>query len=198
MHASSAAGTTAAVISEESMKCLRYCLSWLQYASQHIDQQMNLLRKFLVSLASNNHESEERTTMTTHDDASTLAQIKKEIVDTLRKVVEVITKYAGSGLPEQAKAAVRGFILALPTRWAVLNSSASPTASPSLTPADSHIHETSIKLLNFGGESIEMIQSVALVFSDTIERAELWLNRLRVVGVTGRSAKTQPEQMDLN
>lgn len=30
MHASSAAGTTAAVISEESMKCLRYCLNWLQ------------------------------------------------------------------------------------------------------------------------------------------------------------------------
>lgn len=30
LHASSAAGTTAAVISEESMKCLRYCLSWLQ------------------------------------------------------------------------------------------------------------------------------------------------------------------------
>lgn len=201
MHASSAAGTTAAVISEESMKCLRYCLSWLQYASQHIDQQMSLLRKFLVSLASNHHESEERTTVTTHDDASTLAQIKKEIVDTLRKVVEVITKYAGSGLPEQAKAAVRGFILALPTRWAMLNSSttASPTASPSLTPADSHIHETSIKLLNFGGESIDMIQSVALVFSDTIERAELWLNRLRVVGVTGRnSTKKQPEQMDLN
>lgn len=195
MHASSAAGTTAAVISEESMKCLRYCLSWLQYASQHIDQQMNLLRKFLVSLASNHHESEEgATTMTTHDDASTLAQIKKEIVDTLRKVVEVISKYAGSGLPEQAKAAVRGFILALPTRWAMLNSSAA--ASPSITPADSHIHDTSMKLLNFGGESIEMIQSVALVFSDTIERAELWLNRLRVVGVT-RTAK-KPEQMDLN
>jgi hypothetical protein len=30
MHASSAAGTTAAVVSEESMKCLRYCLTWLQ------------------------------------------------------------------------------------------------------------------------------------------------------------------------
>lgn len=29
MHASSAAGTTAAVISEESMKCLKYCLNWL-------------------------------------------------------------------------------------------------------------------------------------------------------------------------
>jgi hypothetical protein len=30
VHASSAAGTTAAVVSEESMKCLRYCLHWLQ------------------------------------------------------------------------------------------------------------------------------------------------------------------------
>lgn len=30
MHAGSAAGTTAAVVSEESMKCLRYCLHWLQ------------------------------------------------------------------------------------------------------------------------------------------------------------------------
>ncbi|KAI8336761.1 hypothetical protein BC941DRAFT_428023 [Chlamydoabsidia padenii] len=30
VHAGSAAGTTAAIISEESMKCLKYCLSWLQ------------------------------------------------------------------------------------------------------------------------------------------------------------------------
>lgn len=173
---------------------------------------MNLLKKFLVSLASNQHDSAEQTSLTTHD-ASTLAQIKKEIVDTLRKVVDVISKYAGSGLPEQAKVAVRGFILALPTRWAILNSSttASPAASPALRPVDSHVQETSVKLLNFGAESVEMIQSVSHVFSDTIDRAELWLSRLRVVGVAGgRSTSTtsatkkpssvdqQPEQMDLN
>lgn len=35
MHASSAAGTTAAVISEESMKCLRYCLYWLQVKEEY-------------------------------------------------------------------------------------------------------------------------------------------------------------------
>lgn len=37
VHAGSAAGTTAAVISEESMKCLRYCLSWLQVRTQQQD-----------------------------------------------------------------------------------------------------------------------------------------------------------------
>ncbi|CAO0795410.1 unnamed protein product [Mucor circinelloides] len=208
MHASSAAGTTAAVISEESMKCLKYCLSWLQYASQHIDQQMNLLRKFLVSLASKSKE------ITPDENTTTVANIKKEIVDTLRKVVQVVSKYAGSGLPEQAKASVRGFILALPTRWAILNSTTnSPTASPSMGPVTTH--ETSMKLLNFGGESVEMINSVAHVFSDTIERAELWLSRLRIVGVAGNrrslqpstteassssspAAAAAPEQMDLN
>ncbi|KAG1317120.1 hypothetical protein G6F62_013077 [Rhizopus arrhizus] len=100
LHASSAAGTTAAVISEESMKCLKYCLSWLQYASQHIEQQMNLLRRYLVS--STDHQA-----VIHQQPDNTLSKIKKEIVDTLRKLVEVISKYAGTGLPEQAKASVR-------------------------------------------------------------------------------------------
>lgn len=146
---------------------------------------MNLLREFLVSLASRSKE------ITADENTTTVANIKKEIVDTLRKVVQVVSKYAGSGLPEQAKASVRGFILALPTRWAILNSTTnSPTASPSMGPVTAH--ETSVKLLNFGGESVEMINSVAHVFSDTIERAELWLSRLRVVGVAGNRRSLQP------
>lgn len=157
------------------MKCLRYCISWLQYAMQHIDQQMNLLRSFLVSLATGS--SKTATVVVKADDASTLASIKKEIVDTLRKVVEVVSKYAGSGLPEQAKASVRAFILQLPSTWALVHnkSQAEQDAQP--------LHETSIKLLDFGGESIVMLKSVSIVFSDTIERAELWLKRLKVVGV---------------
>jgi hypothetical protein len=176
VHASSAAGTTAAVISEESMKCLKYCLSWLQYAMQHIDQQMNLLRQFLVSLATNSSTDTATTKEVVTQQDSTLASIKKEIVDTLRKVVEVVSKYAGSGLPENAKVSVRAFILQLPSRWAILNNG-------SAVNKDQPMHETSIRLLDFGGESIEMLKSVSIVFSDTIERAELWLKRLKVVGV---------------
>ncbi|EIE82634.1 hypothetical protein G6F55_011892 [Rhizopus delemar] len=188
LHASSAAGTTAAVISEESMKCLKYCLSWLQYASQHIEQQMSLLRRYLVSLT--DHQA------VIYQPDNTLSKIKKEIVDTLRKLVEVISKYAGTGLPEQAKASVRTFILALPSRWAILHSkTTSPVASPALKPTEI-TQETSIKLLNFGGESIEMIQSVAHVFSDTIDRAELWLSRLSVV--SGSQKKREDQAMDLN
>ncbi|KAI8636856.1 transcription factor Opi1-domain-containing protein [Parasitella parasitica] len=207
LHAGSAAGTTAAVISEESMKCLRYCLSWLQYAMQHIDQQMNLLRNFLVSLATGSSSSNTKkdAAIVDQNNSNTLANIKKEIVDTLRKVVEVVSKYAGSGLPEQAKASVRTFILQLPSRWAILNNTrqTSPANSPRLGPisADQEqkpLHETSIKLLDFGGESIEMLKSVSLIFSDTINRAELWIKRLKVVGVNSKAAAVAPPTMDTN
>lgn len=189
LHAGSAAGTTAAVISEESMKCLRYCLSWLQYAMQHIEVQMNLLRNFLVSLVATNANNNSTTTVAKTvdgDQNSTLAAIKKEIVDTLRKVVEVVSKYAGSGLPEQAKASVRAFILQLPSTWAHVNKSTSNNDGKSAV--EQPLHETSIKLLDFGGESIVMLKSVSIVFSDTIQRAELWIKRLKVVGVNSSPA----------
>jgi hypothetical protein len=113
VSASSAAGTTAAVISEDSMKCLKYCLSWLQYAMQHIKQQMLLLKEALLPQTA--------TVIALNNDRSVLSDIKKEVVNTLRKVVEVITRYAGSSLPAPARQTVRGFILNLPERWVTYN-----------------------------------------------------------------------------
>ncbi|KAI8366776.1 transcription factor Opi1-domain-containing protein [Radiomyces spectabilis] len=198
LHASSAAGTTAAVVSEESMKCLRYCISWLQYARRHIDEQMDILRNLLVSLATQSSNSDK--TLSTPDSAmTTLMAVKKEIIDTLRKVIDVVKKYAGVGLPEQAKTTVRTFILALPNRMANLNSrTVSPMQSPALQPhtSVSPLQETSIKLLNLGGESIEMLESIAAVFSDTIERAEYWLHCLRGVVIPARE-RVNPTPMEL-
>ncbi|ORY94156.1 transcription factor Opi1-domain-containing protein [Syncephalastrum racemosum] len=200
VHASSAAGTTAAVVSEESMKCLKYCLSWLQYAIQHIEQQMTLLRNFLVSLATsqssstNNSSSNSLTTPASSNNTSVLSTIKKDIVDTLRKVVDVISRYAGNSLPQNARVAVRGFILNLPGRWATVNdirsTTTSPAASPMLRPSTPSTptsaggggggqEDKAIRLLTFGQESVDMLQSVSSVFGDTVERAELWIDRFR-------------------
>jgi hypothetical protein len=45
--------------------------------------------------------------------------VKRNVVNTIRQVVEVIGKYAGGSLPEPAKDKVKGFILSLPGRWSV-------------------------------------------------------------------------------
>jgi hypothetical protein len=108
--AGSAAGSTAAVVSEESMKCLRYCLSWLQYAIRHLGQQMGLIRNFLVSLATEPPQQKQQQPMI-------LVSAKSDMVTTLRKVIDIITCYASNALPYQAKATVRGAILNLPSRW---------------------------------------------------------------------------------
>lgn len=48
----------------------------------------------------------------------TLADLRRDVVQTIRQVVDVVSKYAGGALPEPARSRVRGFILHLPQRWA--------------------------------------------------------------------------------
>jgi hypothetical protein len=47
-----------------------------------------------------------------------LTDVRRDIVHTIRQVVDVVSKYAGGALPEPARRRVRGFILKLPQRWA--------------------------------------------------------------------------------
>ncbi|KAG0289829.1 hypothetical protein BGZ98_003693 [Dissophora globulifera] len=186
----SAAGV--AIFSEESMKSLKYCLQWLQYAVQHIDHQIGLLRAFLVSLAS----PSKNTDIVPSTAASTLASIKKEVVETLRKVISIVSRYAGACLPDPAKISVRQFILSMPVRWATLNNESvpsTPIGSPLLGPVDrspediAALHETSeraTRVLVLANESSDMLKSVANIFKDSIDKAENWMDKLRYVGMT--------------
>lgn len=51
------------------------------------------------------------------DFRSMLQNIKNDIVAILKRVVDVIGKYAAVYLPFEARRRVKGFILALPGRW---------------------------------------------------------------------------------
>ncbi|CAI2168415.1 9630_t:CDS:2 [Funneliformis geosporum] len=182
-----AVGAAGAAVSEESMKSLKYCQEWINYATQHIDAQIAVLKEFIVNLTNPSTRAVARTSST-----STLASIKKEVVETLRKVIEVVSKYAGVCLPDQAKRNVRNFILSLPSRWASINhsehsSSPSPMSSPQLAPANGHpLNQTTDyarRLLSLATESLDMLISVSGIFGETVTRAEAWLERLRAVGM---------------
>lgn len=128
--------------------------------------------------------------------ATTLASIKNEVVETLRRVIDVVSKYAGACLPEQAKFRVREFILSMPARWQSINSESAPStplASPSLGPQSDRspeqmaaLNETSTratKVLSFANESSDMLRSVAFIFKDSVDKAENWMDKLRYVGM---------------
>uniref|UniRef100_A0A1D1XJ37 Transcriptional repressor OPI1 n=1 Tax=Anthurium amnicola TaxID=1678845 RepID=A0A1D1XJ37_9ARAE len=187
-----AVGAAGAAVSEESMKSLKYCLQWINYATQHIDAQIAVLREFIVNLTNPSNRAVVHTSST-----STLTSIKKEVIDTLRKVIEVVSKYAGACLPDHAKRNVRSFILNLPSRWASINhtehsSSPSPISSPQLAPANGHpLNQTTDyarRLLSLATESLEMLRSVAGIFGETVGKAEALLESLKVVGFTSGNA----------
>jgi hypothetical protein len=124
----------AMVISDEMMSGLKYCIQWLQYASARIDRQIALLSGYLHSfMVGNRSNSQSTPPLSPHPNGQDLAraqgmqllsmieQVKREIVDVLRRVVEVVGKYAALYLPESSRRTVRGFIMALPSRWVCIS-----------------------------------------------------------------------------
>lgn len=86
-----------------------------QYATSHIDGQILVLRDFVASLqATPNNPS----AVISPQHMRTLTDVRRDVVQTIRQVVDVVSKYAGGALPEPARSKVRGFILHLPQRWA--------------------------------------------------------------------------------
>lgn len=113
------AGGLSAALSEESMRRLKYCLQWLQYATAHIDAQILILRDFTAALQPFlDSSSLRRPNPISEEHMRKLTVVRRDIVHTIRQVVDVVSQYAGTALPEPARNRVRGFILKLPQRWA--------------------------------------------------------------------------------
>ncbi|KAH7885702.1 transcription factor Opi1-domain-containing protein [Phlebopus sp. FC_14] len=234
------AGGIGAAVSEESMRRLKYCLQWLQYATTHIDAQILILRDFIASLQTSASGSSSADAFVSPTHMRTLNDVRKDVVHTIRQVVDVVSKYAGGALPEPARARVRGFILHLPQRWASASASANhgipegtpgansaagataggtgstrrarasrhkernaggPDRSLTSTPASSRAPSplTSQRasgrpttgaatraaqhILTLATESLDMMRGVTGVVKDSLDRADAWVERLRVIGV---------------
>lgn len=214
------AGGLSAAMSEESMKSLKYCLQWLQYATAHIEHQITILRDLIVKL---NHGELDLSSPASQN----LSAIKGDVVNTLRGVIDVVGKYAGGALPEPARNSVKAFLLSLPARWARVNrapgtmdspgrqgSFGGSPASPSFSSAHSsgYIGQSSPsslsvasaarqqaaatavaanRVLTLAVESLDILRSVTVVFGESLDRADLWVERLRVLGLQRKRANEQ-------
>ncbi|KAF7309368.1 hypothetical protein MIND_00307500 [Mycena indigotica] len=255
------AGGLSAALSDESMRRLKYCLQWLQYATQHIDAQILILRDFIASLQPSPLTPSSTTTPSanvtdppelTPDHLKTLAHLRSDIVQTIRQVVGVVSKYAGSALPEPARSRVRGFILDLPKKFGEgmgasegepnASTSGSTSASSTTTsrrrtarrergstateshpsspiasqPGSPHVHLRGLshtthapypshsrrgslasagsvetgraigaaqRVLTLATESLDMMRGVTAVVGESLDRADVWVDRLRTVGI---------------
>lgn len=159
-------------MSEESLRSLQYCLTWLRWANGRLGKAIIALQGALKEWDSARRENGE-------GDASLLSQriqaVKEDVLSTLKQVVDVVSKYAGGALPENARNLVRRHLTSLPHRFQVASTSKRPPDSPaSSSDATLGAH----RILVLAQEGLDMMAQVSGVVNDTLVSAEHWCQRL--------------------
>ncbi|KAF9891250.1 hypothetical protein FE257_004814 [Aspergillus nanangensis] len=160
-------------MSEESLRSLQYCLTWLRWANGRLGKAIVALQRALKEW---DHAKQQDGA---DQDNSLLFQriqaVKADVLSTLKQVVDVVSKYAGGALPENARHLVRRHLTSLPHRFQVASNSNPPPDSPA---ASSDATIGAHRILVLAQEGLDMMSQVSGVVNDTLVSAEHWCDRL--------------------
>lgn len=223
-------------MSDESLRSLKYCLTWLRWANDHIGKVIATLKTTLEQYeqAEKSEESAESGSSPDGNEmkdveaaspsenasppradrkelAARINMLKKDVIKTLRDVVETVSKYTGGALPDNAKVLVRRHLTSLPRKWQlamVTSNSSRPQSSSSeqqqLTGGDEdekgrekNVKEGAQRVLILAKEGLEMMGQVSDVLDGTIVSAEEWCERLGKKRKEDREANTPRAQPPL-
>lgn len=175
-------------MSQESLCSLQYCLTWLRWANGR-------LGRAIVALQGAVKEWENARAQNGGDSSILIQRIqavKADVLSTLKQVVDVVSKYAGGALPENARDLVRSHLTSLPHRFQVASTShPPPDSSASTSDAAVGAH----RILVLAQEGLDMMAQVSGVVNDTLVSAELWCERLgkKRPGSDTKDAEAQAE-----
>ena len=169
-------GGLTASISEQSLASLVFCLRCLRVATGHLGSSISVLQSLLVRSQRSVDQENQATNRATI--GTRIEKIKQDIVDTLRKAVDVVSRHAGSALPEPARHRVKVYILSLPSRWAAASTPSQTSADGVTANGMTREEETGWKVLTLASESLQMLSGVMTIVGDTLQSAEEWAGRL--------------------
>jgi len=196
-------------MSEESLRSLKYCLGWLRWANEHIGKVILTLKSVLEQFdhgsessasgsitnsgwtAQNETGGPKQSQLVLRTDAerselnAKIAELKNDVLKTLKEVVDIVSKYAGGALPENARELVRRHLTSLPQRFRLASASASSTAEG----GDMEITEGANRVMVLAKEGLDMMAQVSGVLDGTIVSAEEWCERL------GRKKREEQREM---
>jgi hypothetical protein len=174
-------------MSEESLRSLKYCLNWLRWANEHIGKVVLALKSVLEQYEEGSggmigsSENDRQLVVRSEAERSALhakiADLKKDVLKTLKDVVDIVSKYAGGALPENARVLVRRHLTSLPQRFRI--ASTRPAENTRTGEAgDIEVTEGANRVLVLAKEGLDMMSQVSGVLDGTIVSAEEWCERL--------------------
>ena len=195
-------------MSEESLRSLKYCLGWLRWANEHIGKVIEALKTTLDQYDQGSHSS--TSSAVTIDWASDrrdghnngqlivrseaersalnarIAELKADVLKTLKNVIDIVSKYAGGALPENARILVRRHLTSLPQRFRL----ASAQSDRHSEGGDREVVEGASRVLVLAKEGLDMMSQVSGVLDGTIVSAEEWCERLGMKKAEERNGNT--------
>jgi hypothetical protein len=178
-------------LSASSLKSLKICLSYLRSATKHIDAVMHALKLLLDEYESatrrHHHASsggeagddgmqlDSAADDDVHRIADRMKTLTSDIWETLKNVVQSVSRYTGGALPQNARQVVRTQLLSVPQRWQATSQSA-----PADNGDEQHGEEVrgAQRMLAFAKEGLDMMGQITTVVDGTVQSAESWLGTM--------------------
>ncbi|KAI2465267.1 transcription factor Opi1 [Annulohypoxylon bovei var. microspora] len=195
-------------MSEESLRSLKYCLSWLRWANVRIGNVINALKATMEKFERSEvgeDESDHSMGGTSSSEpvdrnqlAAKIAELRLDVLRTLQDVINTVSRYAGGALPENARELVRRHLTSLPQRFRVANMVGDGQRDGRHTEVDGEefreaqekeTRESAQRALVLAKEGLDMMSQVSGVLDGTIVSAEEWCDRL------GRRKREQRESL---
>lgn len=195
-------------MSEESLRRLKYCLRWLRWANEHIAGVINALKAALEQYERGDDGNrgpggalEPLVRSRNAEMVARIAELKGDILKTLREVIATVSKYAGGSLPENASILVRKHLTSLPQRFRLASQSEPGSISTDRSApgadTDKETKEAAQRVLVLAKEGLDMMAQVSGVLDGTIVSAEEWCTKLgRKRGDEPGEGDYQPSQAD--
>ncbi|KAL9060906.1 MAG: hypothetical protein Q9162_000350 [Coniocarpon cinnabarinum] len=183
-----------AALNENALRSLKFCLNILNGANKHVRYLVEALKRLLEDYnasSSSGHSLEEGRGKNEKDGdavmtdapaerdtpdliAQRIKQLNAEIWNTLKNVVNTVSRYTGGALPENASVVVRWQLMSVPQRWqrAVTRTGGPPGSGEEDTIGSGN------RMVEFAIEGLDMMDQVGGVVESTICSAERWLDSM--------------------
>ena len=199
-----------AALNEESLRSLKYCLTWLLWANNNLGQTADKLKSVIEEWSTSRQDPARKDSRMEGQDEKFLAEVEGEsgardqaaisrhiqslrddVLQTLKKVANVVSTYAGGALPSNARELVGLHLKSLPQRFQLASAETNQSARNTNGEKQGSPPETvrsAQKVLSLATAGLDMTKQVSEILNGTIVSAEEWCNRF------GKKTSNQQEE----
>ncbi|KAL8781218.1 MAG: hypothetical protein Q9213_006111 [Squamulea squamosa] len=210
-------------MSEESLRNLKYCLSWLRWGNNYLHKAIRDLQGIIREYNAKGEEASEPAVTGPRGEpqasdspqgkpslSGRMHSLKSDILTTMSRLCHVVSQYTGGALPANARSLVHAHLTALPGRFTYVlrlkrQQSTSPSTqrdSPNDSKSGSPVPEPAVdsahRVLILASEGLDMIAQITSIVHGTINSAEEWCEQLgrnrRVETPNRQQQQQQPKQ----